>query len=118
MDILTVLKSIDANSGLFADLEGALKATSEEVVKTGKAGTVTITLSLVNQGAGDQWVGIAETVGRTVPKKKPRGTFFFSHEGDLYKDDPRQAKMDFRTVESGNGEREVEPREKVERSIL
>jgi hypothetical protein len=119
VNALAILQRLDSSGRFFQDLEEALKETAEEVVQTGKPGTVTISLKVSNQGQGEPWITIDQQVHRSVPKKAPKGAFFFALEGELYKDDPRQTQMDFRTVESGGSEvREVETREKVERSIL
>ena len=116
MDALSVLQRL--GSGRFLDevLE-ALIATAEEVVATGKPGKVTVTFGLSTQEQGDPMVIIDETVGRTSPKKDPKGALFFAMGGELHKDDPRQAPLIFRTVDTTTGEMRDLNNDREERNV-
>lgn len=102
MDPLATLQRL-ANGRLIDELCEALRVTAEEVVTTGKPGTVTVTLK-VSKAPTDLMVIVEETIARSAPKKDPRGAFFFAFEGDLFHADPRQAELDFRTVDTTTGE--------------
>jgi hypothetical protein len=93
-----------ARGELITELYEALAQTAKEVVETGKKGTVTLTLAVSTQGIGDPMVIITETIARSAPKKDPRGAYFYSVGGGLHKEDPRQTRMELRTVEGGRSE--------------
>lgn len=115
MDALSVIQRLGTGR-LIEELVEALLATAEEVVTTGKPGKVTLTLAVSNKGQGDPLIIVDEVVSRASPKRDPRGAFFFSLDGGLYKDDPRQAKLEFRTVDRETGEiRDVDYPDKMER---
>jgi hypothetical protein len=107
MDSLAILQRL--GSGQFIDnLAEALIATSDEVVKTGKPGTITVTFKVSTRGQGNPFVTIDEAVKRASPKEDPKGALFFALEGGLYREDPRQIPLEFREVDRGTGEiREV-----------
>lgn len=103
MDALAAIKRL--GGGLFLERLGAeLGAVADEVVETRRKGKVTITLEIValDQG-GELAVAINETITRKVPTRRPLGAIFYAHEGGLYRDDPRQIKMQFRAVPEGDG---------------
>lgn len=116
MDILAILQRLGMGRTL-GELEDALVSTAEEVVATGRPGMVTLALRITTTSQGNPQVAIAETISRSVPKKAPRGAAFYAVNGGLFKEDPRQEQMDFRTVETKSEVRELEPREKVERKV-
>ncbi len=103
MDALATLQRL-ANGRLIDELHTALVTTAEEVVATGKTGTVTVTFKVSNRGAGDPLVIIEETIARSAPKKDPKGAFFFAIDGALHREDPRQTTLEFRTVDTETGE--------------
>lgn len=103
MDSLAVLQRL-ANGRLIDELVAALATTAEEVVKTGKPGTVSLTLKVSTRGPSDPFVMVEETIARSAPKKDARGAFFFAVDGELHREDPRQAELDFRTIDRETGE--------------
>lgn len=118
MDALGILQRLGAGR-LLAELGEALAVTAEEVVATGKPGTVTVSLKVSTKSQGDPLIIVDEIVSRASPRRDPRGAYFFALDGGLYKDDPRQTHMEFRTIDPETGEiREPEARERVERAIV
>lgn len=103
MDGLAILQRLGRGT-VIPDLTDALNKTAEEVVATGKPGTVTLTLKVSTKSIGDPFVAIEESIARSAPKKDPRGAFFFAVEGGLHREDPRQSQIDFRTVDRETGE--------------
>jgi curli biogenesis system outer membrane secretion channel CsgG len=115
MDALAILQRLGSGQ-LLDDLSEALTATAAEVVETGKPGKVTVSFKISNKHQGDVLVMIDETVARVSPKDDPKGAFFFAVNGALHRDDPRQAKMDFRAVDTETGEIREAATVHVERS--
>ena len=117
MDALAVVQRLGSGR-LLDELREALAATAEEVVATGKPGTVTVTLKVSNKGQGDPLVMVDEVVSRASPKRDPRGAYFFALDGELHREDPRQQVMEFRSIDTTTGEvREPRRRESEERSL-
>jgi hypothetical protein len=116
MDALATIQRL-GQGRLLESLHSALVATSEEVVETGKPGTITLKLTVSNHGQGDELVTVNETLSRTSPKRPSRGAIFYAVEGELHRDDPRQTKMDFRLVEPDSEVREPKGREREERAV-
>jgi hypothetical protein len=114
MDGLAILQKLGGGR-LIDEMADALIKTADEVVATGKPGTVTITLKVSNKGIGDEFVMIEEQTARSSPKREPRGAYFYALDGQLYRDDPRQTRLDFRTVDRETGE--IRERPEVEPSI-
>jgi hypothetical protein len=103
MDALGTLQRL-ANGKLIEEVYDALARTAEEVVATGKSGTVTVTLKVSTKNQGDPFVIVEEVIARSAPKKDPRGAYFFALDGELHKSDPRQTRLEFRTVDHETGE--------------
>lgn len=97
MDSLAVVLRL-GNGKLLDDICDALTATAAEVVETGKPGMVTVKFKVSNKQQGDVLIVIDETVSRASPKDDPKGAYFFAVDGELHREDPRQAKMEFREV--------------------
>ena len=97
MDALAVLQRLSGGQ-LIPDLAEALVLTADEVVNTGKPGTVTLTLKVSTKRAGDVVVVIDETIARRSPQRDPRGAYFYAVEGGLHSQDPRQTVMDLRVI--------------------
>lgn len=117
MDTLAALQRLGGGY-LMDELHEALVKTAEEVVATGKPGTITLTLNVSTKSQGNPMITVDEKVSRSAPKKDPRGAFFFAVDGGLFKEDPRQAKMAFRLVNEDTGEiKNVEYPERVERMV-
>lgn len=118
MDQLSVLQRLGGGT-LIERLHEALVQTAQEVVETGNPGTVTLAFKITTQEQGEPLVAILETIGRTPPKRSPRGTILYALGGELHREDPRQIKMEFRSIDPKTGEiREPDIRQKVERAIL
>lgn len=98
MDPLNVLQGL-GRGRLLEELTAALASVADEVVQTGKPGSVTLTLKLSTQEQGDPMVQIIETIARKTPTKAARGAIVFAIEGWLYSKDPRQGELQFREVE-------------------
>jgi len=63
----------------------------------------TLTLKLVLKPNGDSAVMIAPQVTSNPPKPKRQASLFFpGKEGSLMRDDPRQTRMDLRSVDDDN----------------
>lgn len=103
MDALAILQRLGSGQ-LLDDLRDALVATAEEVVQTGNAGKVTLTITMTTKSQGDVLIMVDETVSRTVPKADPKGAFFYMVGGSLHREDPRQSPLDFREVDTSTGE--------------
>ena len=103
IDALAILQRLGSGQ-LLDDLRDALVATAEEVVATGNAGKVVLTITLTTKRQGDILIMVDESISRTVPKVEPKGAFFYAANGDLWRDDPRQVPIDFRAVDTATGE--------------
>jgi hypothetical protein len=114
MDSLSVLMRLGSGQ-LLDDICSALTATASEVVATGKDGTVTVKFKISTKGQGNALVTIDEQVARTSPKEDPKGAIFWAIEGGLFREDPRQQKMEFREVVTKDGELRDVPTASVER---
>lgn len=98
MDSLGTIARL-ANGHLIDDLAEALERIAAEVAETGKPGSVTLKLAVKPLGEpGNVMVAIEEEIGRTPPKRPARGSIFYSVEGGLYREDPRQTRLPFRAV--------------------
>ena len=117
MDPLMVLQRLGSGY-LLDELTEALVRTAEEVVETGKGGTVTLTLKVSTPSQGNPMVIVAEQISRSAPKKDAKGAMFFILDGALHKEDIRQPRLDFRTVDHDTGEiRDVVAPERAERTV-
>ncbi len=84
-------------------------ATAQEVVESGNKGTVTLTITITTKTQGDSLVMVDEKVSRTVPKANPKGAYFYAVDGDLHRDDPRQAPLNLRAVDTATSEARIVP---------
>jgi hypothetical protein len=74
----------------------------QEVIKTQKAGALSLTLNITANGPGS--VQIAESIKSKVPELPKGKTLFFATEaGTLTRDDPRQEKLNLRDVSEPRG---------------
>lgn len=86
-------------------LADAVERTSEEVVASGTAGTVTLKLKITPfPGGGPVCIAIEEQISRQTPTKKPLSAVLFSVDGELHREDPREIKMQFETIDTTTGE--------------
>lgn len=118
MDALATLQRLGQGT-LIDQVHRALTEVADEVVLTGKKGTVTVTLTIQPaQPDGDPCLlAISEDVKKGPPKKASRGAFLYSVDGEFHRNDPRQTTFEFRSVDNGAGElRQPEHAEPVVRS--
>jgi len=82
--------------GHFQDiLADALVKVSEEVVATGKEGSVTVTLKVTKpKGAADNMVTVQDSIRLTLPRRESLGAYFYLGNGAFHQNDPRQLQMD------------------------
>ena len=83
---------LDEASGQLAELVSAVDA-------TGKGGKITLEISVKKMSKGA--VGVLGIVKLSKPKELPDTTLMFpTPEGDLLTEDPRQQKLELKTVEA------------------
>ena len=97
MDALGVIQRL-AGGRFLEEVAAALVEISEEVVQTGNKGAITIAIEITQPTTGQPMVVMSETISRRPPKADPRGAAFFILDGELHREDPRQVRMEFRTV--------------------
>lgn len=104
MDALHILERLGGGH-LIEEIHAALLDVSEEVVATGKPGTVTVTLKVSHpKGADALLVVMDEEVKRTMPKTDAKGAMFYALDAELHASDPRQDPLPaFRVVDEGKG---------------
>lgn len=104
MDALGTISRLGGGH-LLDELAEALQRTAEDVVETGQAGSLTLTLVVkAAQGIGNPMVSVEETLARRAPKRKPHGAFLYALGGELHARDPRQVEMHFTVVDATTGE--------------
>lgn len=92
-DVLRDLSGGQTYETLTLDLANVV----QEVIRTQKAGAITLTLNISANGPGS--VQIADTIKTKVPEMAKGKTLFFATEaGTLTRDDPRQEKLALRDV--------------------
>jgi hypothetical protein len=91
--IATMLQ-VDRQTGVLReDLTDAFFAVMDGVNQTGKAGSITLKISLKSS---EEHVGATiatADVKKTVPKEKPDKAFFFMDNGIITEDDPKQKRL-------------------------
>ena len=98
MDSIGTLEKLGQGRFL-EDLCEDLIQVSEEVLRTGKAGKVTVNLKVSKLKNFDLAVGIEEEITRSMPKVDPKGAVVFVYEGEMHTRDPRQTVLAFRSLE-------------------
>lgn len=101
MDARTAVRTINQLAGgyLLERLAEALVEVSAEVAQIGQPGAVSLKLAVKRVGDGTPEVVIEETITRTAPKRKPRGAILWAVDGGLHQDDPRQPRLDLRSID-------------------
>lgn len=103
MDSMQALGAL--RGGHFFDaVAEAMARVGAEVISTSKPGRVTITLTLAPVRQGDIALTCNESIKESPPVASPMGAYFFLHDGQFHREDPRQAKMEFRVVDPATGE--------------
>lgn len=103
MDALGAIQKLGSGS-LVQELYLALIDVADDVIRTGNNGAVTVTLTVEQAQAGQPTVIVKEAISRRPPKEPSRGAMFFSVDGQLHDRDPRQTVMEFRALDSSEGE--------------
>jgi hypothetical protein len=98
MDALGTLQVL-AHGELLEELCAAMIDVAEDVLNTGRGGSVTLTLKLSQATRGEPSVIVSEEIKRTPPKKDPRGAILFVGDGEFHRHDPRQQQLEFRVLE-------------------
>lgn len=96
------LRVLEAHKGGFSltELSVALKNVTASVQETGKAGTVTLTLSIKPASRGAVGTLVLETkVKAKCPEAEaPASIFYADDDFNLVREDPKQIVMELRTV--------------------
>lgn len=88
---------------LHDELTEALNELTNACTETGKGGTLTLSIKLKPGRAGQ--VEILDDVKTKLPSFERGSTLMFSTpDGNLQRDDPRQQKLELRSVEGPTGE--------------
>lgn len=82
----------------------ALVDVTHDVVSHGRAGSVSVTLVVTQPVKGVPQVIVAESITRRPPKDDPRGAAYWAVDGGLHREDPRQTRLELRTLPSGQTE--------------
>lgn len=107
MDALHLLQIL-GNGHLIEDMYAAIRETAAEVTETGNSGSVSISIKLFRpKGADEHMVEMDTQVRRAPALKDPRATWVMSFDGDLFRQDPRQTQLDFRSIDGGTPEPRV-----------
>ena len=98
------LNIISAHKGgtIITDVSAALKQVTAAVQQTGRAGKVTLTMSLRPAGTGTVGTLVFEArVKAAAPETaSPASIFYADEDFNLVREDPAQAKLDLRVVEA------------------
>lgn len=82
------------------ELSEALNAVAEGVLEHGKAGSVTLVVTVKPAGTADHQVVVLDDVKVKVPVgTRPSSLYFVSEDANLTRSDPRQPMLPLREVE-------------------
>ena len=101
MDPIQMLNSI-GRGRLLERIGEYLSEIAEITAANGSPGTVTIKLKVTKGGAPnvvEPLVVVTGSVTKTMPREADEASLFYSVEGSLHREDPRQPKLDLRMVE-------------------
>lgn len=117
MDGLHVVERLGGGH-LIDEIHAALLDVAEEVVATGKSGSVTVTIKVSHpKNADPLLVVMDEEVRRAMPKTDPKGAMFYAQDAELYERDPRQPDLpEFRVVADGDS-RELRSPQDAEQQV-
>lgn len=94
--IIQVLENL--SSGALFDLSAQVSEAVQTAQDTGKMATVTLTLKFKPQGAGR--MEVVDDISSKLPRYPRQTTLMYADGGMLLKDDPKQQKLNLRTVET------------------
>ena len=84
---------------LLDTLDDELAGVLDAVRETGKAGKLVLTITVKTPGQGSDQVTVGATTKATVPKMPRADSLFYTDGKRLMREDPRQSKLDLRSVE-------------------
>lgn len=83
-------------------LDDQLAEMTHKIRATGKAGKITLTLTLKPKDADGSLVDVSHKIASTMPEIESRPTLFFTTEGgQLTRTDPSQKELEFTAVDGG-----------------
>lgn len=89
-------------------LDDALKRVAADVLRSGKKGSVSVTLEITQPQRGMMAVAIMESITLRPPKTAGLGTMaYLGDDGELYQRDPRQEDLPFRMIDTERGDARV-----------
>lgn len=87
--------------GLHTEMSEETANLTKRVVETGKAGSITLTLTIKPHGA-DGMVSVADKVVVKTPRPEVGATYFFADEhGNLQRNPPNQQTLPLREIDGG-----------------
>ncbi len=95
----------DLRGGMFhQELSSAMIEITEAAMKTGKVGSLQITIKVKPQGEGQ--AEVIDAIKKTIPEPAKPATFcFVDHNSNLVRTDPRQTRLeDLRVIDVNTGE--------------
>lgn len=112
------LNILSAHKGgtMISEVSAAIKQVTAAAQLTGRAGKVTLEMSLRPASKGTASTLVFETkVKAKVPEAEAPGSIFYADEDfNLVRDDPKQAKLDLRVVNTSEAQQPGEGLRKVE----
>ena len=100
-DLGTIIVGLN-NGGFVADCNQRLEEVLKACDETGGVGQITVALKIVRNDDGT--AQILPNVSIKKPTRKRGASLFYLHNGELFKEDPRQMKL------TGNNIRNLEPK--------
>lgn len=94
--IIKVLENL--SSGALFDLSAQVSEAVQTAQDTGKMATVTLTLKFKPQGAGR--MEVVDDISSKLPRYPRQTTLMYADGGALLVDDPKQHKLNLKTVDS------------------
>ncbi|HUN01075.1 MAG TPA: hypothetical protein PLI96_11410 [Halothiobacillus sp.] len=93
---------------LHDEISDALQEVVASVANEGKAGKLTLTITVKPANAGEGALAVTDDIKLTLPKETKSGSIFFvSPENNLIREDPRQRSLELREVHQHLPAREI-----------
>jgi hypothetical protein len=86
------------------DLAAELQSVSDSVVLRGRPGGLTMKVKIEQVNPGEPQVSVEYVIVPQHAAKPARSQTYYVHDGGMHATDPRQAQLEFHTVELGTGE--------------